>query len=809
MLYPAIFMEKALLSGYLVFYHIILKSNKPPRNIMNKEPVLLPTPKSITTDPGDGKFLLSEERDIYVNKAKVQDHVIDFFGFFWKNFKLHLRITAIRDREYKQEYEKGFFMYISGKSIPDSFTSTLVDVAESLPLEGYDLTITPDEMYIISPSIRGFFNGVLTVQQLWEDIEVKKDRTTGKPLVSLPCLHVVDYPDLDLRMVHVDLKQQMHSLEYLKDHVRMLARYKINAILWEWEDKFPYKTRPELQHKLAFNRAETVELMNLCTMYGIESIPLVQTYGHLEFVVKLDKYKHLNEDQSKQYSPDSTLDVCALHEDTMPLLRDMISDMISYHPKSRFLHIGGDEVYTIGTCDRCKQYIKEHGHGDDEKGKSKLYIQHMNKVIKIVKGFGKIPMIWHDYLLKYPEYVDELDKDTIIVYWRYGKDKQPNDFKKEMNFFKDKGFQVLAASSVRSDFQYAIPNYSMRFQNIHELHLALGTSERGKNTGALATSWAVCRSPMETTVPGILHFAESCWNVKKVPFTLATVDFTTKQMLSQYFYMPRKLWEKHGALLRNLVSCTVPPQKANDLGIIAGEIRSAIDAWQGMRRDIQAGDYTVENIVHGLKLQEMKVDMLMVLNELVRILDEYGSGAGKFLSIDGLRDKCRVIDELIEKFELFQYRTREVYEKVIYDAELLMEWKYRFQEPREYLESVRDRLVNARLSLEMLVEKSQAVQDNLVHLDDKSFPRDLRHHVLEIAGNLVKWESGNDSLPPVESLEECVTMVDTMETASIDGALVEIMSEFQDALSEAAEKLDHLIFSLAMEKLQQGFIRRF
>nr|MDO8118545.1 family 20 glycosylhydrolase [Candidatus Sigynarchaeota archaeon] len=342
--------------------------------------------------------------------------------------------------------------------------------------------------------------------------------------------------------------------------------------------------------------------MELCQMYGIESIPLVQTFGHLEFVLKHDQYKHLLETRAVQGYAHDTLDICPLQEGTMPLLEDMIGDVVSYHPKSRFFHVGGDEVYSIGTCPDCRKYVIEQGNGDISKGKSKLYIMHVNRIARVVKGFGKIPMIWHDYLLKYPEFIDELDKDFIIVYWRYGKDKHPDDFEREIAFFKQKGFKVLAASSVRSDFQFAIPNYSTRFQNIHELHKALMTTP-DHVAGALATSWAVCRSPMETTVLGLLFFADSAWNVKKGPYTEDVLLDATRRMNKIFFGIPDEFTNKHENVLLMLQQATLPPQQSNDLNALDETIGAAMKAWDAILSDAKTGLSVIHNIQHGLGLQ--------------------------------------------------------------------------------------------------------------------------------------------------------------------------------------------------------------
>ncbi|MFX0103839.1 MAG: family 20 glycosylhydrolase, partial [Candidatus Hodarchaeota archaeon] len=652
--------------------------------------VFLPKPKKIEKFSSATTFTLNSTLNVFVNKAKVQDYIMDFFGYLWRNFKINLKITPIRDRDFKDEYEKGFFMLVTGDDgISDEFFEEFMVKVDSCPDQGYYLKVTTEAISIISSSIMGFFNAVMTFQQAGHHFTAEMDEESKKISILIPEFDIHDYPDLKLRAVHLDLKHQLHSLDYLKDHLRLLAKFKINAVIWEWEDKFPFKKRPEIKHPLAFTSSETAELMELCQMYGIESIPLVQTYGHLEFVLKLDKYKHLNEDQDKPFDPNHTLDICALHDDTIPFLEDIISDVMSYHPRSRFFHIGGDEVYTIGTCEKCKEFVEKHGGGDDIKGKSKLYIQHVNKIIKIVKGYGKIPMIWHDYLLKYPTFLDELDKDVVIVYWRYGKDKEREDFTKEIQLFKDKGFNVLAANSVRSDFQFAIPTYSVRFQNIHELNKAL-VSRPENISGTMATSWAVCRAPMETTVPGLLFFAENSWNVIDAPYSSDNLKEFTLQALHSFFLVPEERIPRHLDIILSLEKCTVPPHATGDLEELKSLLNDSIGTWTDLMSDARKGQSVIENIIHGLRLQVLKVEIYQKVDMILGLLDEYGDDNADLPSIEDFKQLISDMDDFLRGFELSKYKTKELYEKLIYDEEVEVGLEIRFGRPAKFLDQLVD-----------------------------------------------------------------------------------------------------------------------
>lgn len=76
----------------------------------------------------------------------------------------------------------------------------------------------------------------------------------------------------------------------------LLAKAGANGILIEFEDTFPYEG--ELKYAVkdnAYSKKDVQEINRLAQVNKLEVIPLVQTFGHLEFVLKLQHYRHLRE----------------------------------------------------------------------------------------------------------------------------------------------------------------------------------------------------------------------------------------------------------------------------------------------------------------------------------------------------------------------------------------------------------------------------------------------------------------------------------------------------------------------------------
>ena len=75
-------------------------------------------------------------------------------------------------------------------------------------------------------------------------------------------------------------------MEYYYRMVDKLARYKVNAIIWELEDKFEYSSHPEIASPNAISKQEMQAFCRYARERNIEISPLVQGLGHASFILK-------------------------------------------------------------------------------------------------------------------------------------------------------------------------------------------------------------------------------------------------------------------------------------------------------------------------------------------------------------------------------------------------------------------------------------------------------------------------------------------------------------------------------------------
>jgi len=125
-----------------------------------------------------------------------------------------------------------------GKSAGTGTLTLILDkTITSVPSdEGYIMTVRQDRVEIISKSEAGLFYGCQSLEQLLEDA-----RDYKKPV---PSCKITDYPVLSYRAVHFDVKHHLDHMNYYYESINRLARFKINAIVFEFEDKLRYQRQP-------------------------------------------------------------------------------------------------------------------------------------------------------------------------------------------------------------------------------------------------------------------------------------------------------------------------------------------------------------------------------------------------------------------------------------------------------------------------------------------------------------------------------------------------------------------------------------
>lgn len=278
--------------------------------------------------------------------------------------------------------------------------------------------------------------------------------------------------DFAVKGFHLDLRIQVMPMPALKAFAKNLSDHGINTLVMEWEASYPFEKHPLIPNRFAYSREEVKEFISYCTTLHIDVIPLQQSFGHVEYILRNYRYKELREDQ-KDYSQ-----INPLKEDlAKALFTDLYRDLIGTHT-SEYIHIGGDETYLLGHSEASKKKVAEVGKG-------RLYGDYIKLLCDLVVDLGKRPVLWADIALKYPDALKGLPKETVFVDWNYGWDI--NMFGDHSNLMKS-GFEVWGAPSIRSHpDNYFLTQWEKHLTNIHDF---IPIARDFGYQGMIMTSWS-------------------------------------------------------------------------------------------------------------------------------------------------------------------------------------------------------------------------------------------------------------------------------------------------------------------------------
>lgn len=295
-------------------------------------------------------------------------------------------------------------------------------------------------------------------------------------LVCLSCITMTSYANTDstfrIRGFHLDLRIQVMKMPALKAFAKQLSENGINTLVMEWEASYPYQQHSVISNQYAYTRQEVTDFIAYCNQLKIDVIPLQQSFGHVEYILRHSRYAQLREDE-KDYSQVNPIK----EKECRALFSDLYKDLISTHT-SQYIHIGGDETYLLGHSAASKKKA-------DSLGMGRLYGDYIKMLCELVVSLGKRPVVWADIALKYPEALKELPKETIFIDWNYGWALDRfGDHKK----LQESGFEIWGAPAIRSGpDNYFLASWQTHLKNIETF---IPQARALNYKGIIMTSWS-------------------------------------------------------------------------------------------------------------------------------------------------------------------------------------------------------------------------------------------------------------------------------------------------------------------------------
>ncbi|MBL0745287.1 glycoside hydrolase family 20 zincin-like fold domain-containing protein [Chryseolinea lacunae] len=398
--------------------------------------------------------------------------------------------------------------------------------------EGYVLEISGGQATILGRQNVGLFYGLQTLGQLLEDARDQQ--------LEIPACRITDYPEIAYRAIHLDMKHHLEAGHYYYSIIDRLASIKVNAIIIEFEDKLRYRKAPLVGAANAISIEEFAAISQYAHERHVEISPLVQGLGHASFILKHEAYAKLRDDPASDWVFDP------LNPETYDVQFALYEDAMKATPYGKYLHVGGDEVGSLGKSERNKQ-----------SGMKPLELQMLwlKKVTDFAVAHNRIPIFWDDMVFKLADLyettydasipVEQVNarwqnnqslleknialfpKTCVYMRWNYDDPTLPGN-QRAIDWYNAHALKAMAATSAQPIYPM-LPRNQSNFKPIKD-YCRL-TSEK-KMAGILCTAWDDCAVHFETIWRGLYDFGLFSWNYEDVPMAEAHADFR------QRFYSP-------------------------------------------------------------------------------------------------------------------------------------------------------------------------------------------------------------------------------------------------------------------------------
>ncbi len=218
--------------------------------------------------------------------------------------------------------------------------------------------------------------------------------------------------------IMLDMSQNgVMKLEAIKSYIEMMALMGHNRLYLYLEDLYEVEGLPYFAYmRGAYTRDELREIDAYAGEFAIETIPVIQTLGHLSRVLQWDAFKEIRD----------TNDILLVGEQaSYDFLFKLISSISACFATNK-IHLGMDESTRLG--------LGEYRVRNGDKSSSDLMMAHLKEVIQMTDKLGLEAMIWSDMFFRLcsdqhdyydldaqvsPDICGEIPDNLKLVYWDY------------------------------------------------------------------------------------------------------------------------------------------------------------------------------------------------------------------------------------------------------------------------------------------------------------------------------------------------------------------------------------------------------
>lgn len=411
-----------------------------------------------------------------------------------------------------------------GASIGEQLTQAFEDIKE-VPVirmcfieredDGFDIEIDENGCRIQAGCKRGFIYAVDVLVQLAEEKGLKMCSISEKPVhgfrgihIALPFRAEIPFLKKFIREAAVPMRYNTVIIEVCAamryDNFPEINEAWLTAIDNYEKGLWPHPAHYGLVGGDILEKSEVRELCAYIRSFGLEIIPEIQSLSHAQYLTTAypflaeGRYKVMQTEATDLYMADTTPppfyphSMCPLHEDYYKYVLGVAEEVIETIQPERYVHMGHDEGYYFGECEKCCQEIP-----------GKLFAEEVTKLNDYIKSKNLTMMIWSDMLqseyfydkcYSTPEAINWLPKDIVLLdfTWYFHPELDLEDK------LVEKGFQVGFGNLYSSHF----PRYEYR-------------SRKKGIIGGQISMWVRCKEEIyayEGKMYDMLYTANMLWN---------------------------------------------------------------------------------------------------------------------------------------------------------------------------------------------------------------------------------------------------------------------------------------------------------
>lgn len=313
---------------------------------------------------------------------------------------------------------------------------------------------------------------------------------------TLPHVEIQDWPALSFRGLHLCIFRETPAL-MIEKAIRLAAFFKFTHVVLEFWGMLRLDALKELSWPEAWSKADAGRLVGIARGMGLEVIPMFNSWGHAA-ACRIRHGRHVVLDQNPRlaslFEPDGWT-WCLTNPRAQALIRAVCDELMGFAGPGQYFHIGCDEAYSHGTCDRCRQTDRV-----------KLFADHVNGLAAHIEQRGRRAIMWGDALLERSKWpagfaangspdlpthlsLDSISRKIVIADWHY--DVTKGDVP-TLAHFRERGFEALACP----------------WNSLGNIRTLAKAAVANNSAGLLMTTW----HHLVQSIPALSYVAACAWS---------------------------------------------------------------------------------------------------------------------------------------------------------------------------------------------------------------------------------------------------------------------------------------------------------